>query len=52
MAALLKAIQYQTTIGLDSKSSGTGLMRLLVGVSGPLALNMGLLNYLKTMKYE
>ncbi|KAL4221340.1 Leucine-rich repeat-containing protein 71 [Mactra antiquata] len=31
MSALLKAMQYQTTIGLDSKSNGTGLMRLLVG---------------------
>lgn len=30
LAALLKTVQYQTTLALDNKSSGTGLMRLLV----------------------
>lgn len=31
MEALLKAMEYQTTLLADSKSSGTGLMRLVVG---------------------
>lgn len=31
LEALLKAVQYQTTLCMDNKSSGTGLMRLLVG---------------------
>ncbi|KAL5019458.1 hypothetical protein ScPMuIL_002350 [Solemya velum] len=30
MEALLKAMQYQTTLAMDSKSSGTGLLRLCV----------------------
>jgi len=30
MASLLKAIQYQTTLTLDNRSGGTGLMRLVV----------------------
>jgi len=32
MAALLKAVQYQSTLAHDTHLSGTGLMRLLVGV--------------------
>ncbi|XP_053379171.1 leucine-rich repeat-containing protein 71-like isoform X6 [Mercenaria mercenaria] len=31
LEALLKAMQYQTTLCMENKSSGTGLMRLLVG---------------------
>lgn len=30
MAALLKAMQYQTTLTIDSKSNGSGLMRICV----------------------
>lgn len=30
MAAILKAMQYQTTLSLGSKSGGTGLMRICV----------------------
>ncbi|GFO11884.1 leucine-rich repeat-containing protein 71-like isoform x2 [Plakobranchus ocellatus] len=30
LTSLLKAIQYQTTLTLDSRSNGTGLMRLVV----------------------
>lgn len=33
MAAILKAMQYQTTLSLGSKSGGTGLMRICVFVS-------------------
>lgn len=32
LQALLKAVQYQTTLTLDSRSSGTGLMRLCLTV--------------------
>lgn len=32
LEALLKAVQYQTTLCMDNKTSGTGLMRLMVGV--------------------
>jgi len=34
MCALLKAIQYQTTLTLDNRSGGTGLMRLVVNKNG------------------
>lgn len=38
MSALLKAIQYQSTLALDTHLSGTGLMRLLLGVSANIWL--------------
>jgi len=30
MESLLRAIQYQTTLCLDNRSGGTGLMRLII----------------------
>ena len=33
MEALLRAMEYQTKLLADNKSNGTGLMRLIVGVS-------------------
>ena len=33
MDSLLRAMEYQTKLLADNKSNGTGLMRLIVGVS-------------------
>ena len=33
LEALLRAMEYQTKLLADNKSNGTGLMRLVVGVS-------------------